>query len=124
MAHDEFVVYEEAPIRLNGKPTGEVTEINIHRYEDIATKECKDLHAKDGRFYEVEYLWVEGGFGGGSANREILDVDYIYAIGAKADMVETDLAKHSSGVSGNFTTDSDGFTVCTGGCHADCRFTG
>jgi hypothetical protein len=119
MAHDEFVVYADSGNRLHGSPTGEVVEINIHRREDIATKECQDLHAADGRFYEIEYLWVEGGFGGGSANREILDVDYIYYIGAKADMVEREPDLYPS-----YTTDSDGFTVCTGGCHADCRFTG
>jgi hypothetical protein len=119
MPHDEFVVYTDSNNSVGGIPTDEVTEINIHRREDIASKECIDFHAKDGRFYEVEYLWVEGGFGGGSTNREILEIDYIYCIGASSSMVASDPAHYRS-----FTTDLDGYTVCTGGCHADCRFTG
>jgi len=110
--HAEYVVYEQ-----NGND-GDITEINIHRQEDIAIQECKDRHAKDGRFYEVEYLWVEGGrFGvGNSAGREIIDAEYPYYIGARPDMVEHER--------GNFVTDSENFTICTGKCSQDCRFPG
>ena len=39
------------------------------------------MHEETGKYYEVEYLLVEGGFGVNGKNRQILEVDDIYGIG-------------------------------------------
>ena len=76
MAHAEYLVLED---RADG--TGDTIEVSVHKTADKAIEECDNLHKETGKYYEVEYLLVEGGFGGNGKNRQILEVDDIYGIG-------------------------------------------
>jgi hypothetical protein len=71
MAHAEYLVLED---RADG--TGDTIEISTHETADKAIEECNNLHRETGKYYEVEYLLVEG-----TKNRQILEVDDIYGIG-------------------------------------------
>ena len=78
MAHAEYIVLED---RADG--TGDVIEVSVHKTEGKAIEECNKQHKDTGKYYEVEYLLVEGGFGGNGKNRQILEVDYTYGIGER-----------------------------------------
>jgi|TARA_R110000824_G_C14659803_1_gene617661 ketosteroid isomerase-like protein len=71
MAHAEYLVLED---RADG--TGDTIEVSVHKTADKAIEECDNLHKETGKYYEVEYLLVEG-----TKNRQILEVDGIYGIG-------------------------------------------
>ena len=71
MAHAEYLVLED---RADG--TGDTIEVSVHKTADKAIEECDTLHKETGKYYEVEYLLVEG-----TKNRQILEVDGIYGIG-------------------------------------------
>ncbi len=71
MAHAEYLVLED---RTDG--TGDTVEVSVHKTADKAIEECNTLHEETGKYYEVEYLLVEG-----TKNRQILEVDDIYGIG-------------------------------------------
>ena len=71
MAHAEYLVLED---RADG--TGDTIEVSVHKTADKAIAECDNLHKETGKYYEVEYLLVEG-----TKNRQILEVDGIYGIG-------------------------------------------
>ena len=78
MAHEEYLVLED---RADG--TGDTWEISTHKTAGKAIEECDNLHKETGKYYEVEYLLVEGGFGGNGKNRQILEVDVTYGIGER-----------------------------------------
>ena len=113
--HAEFIVYTQQA------SSWDIEEINVHRSEDVAIKECQDQHAKDGKFYEVEYLWVEGGtFGvGSSPGREIVESDFFYGIGTMPGRMNYEGPANDP--DGRHQTEP---TICTGTCSTDCRFTG
>ena len=71
MAHAEYLVLED---RADG--TGDTVEVSVHKTADKAIEECNTLHKETGKYYEVEYLLVEG-----TKNRQILEVDDIYVSG-------------------------------------------
>jgi hypothetical protein len=73
MAHEEYLVLED---RADG--TGDVIEVSRHWTADKAIAECNNLHKETGKYYEVEYLLVDG-----TKNRQILEVDDIYGIGER-----------------------------------------
>jgi len=45
--------------------------------EAVATQRCKDLHAEDGRYYNVEYVWIEEGPG----YSDVVESEIVYEIG-------------------------------------------
>ena len=71
MAHAEYLLLED---RADG--SGDTIEVSVHKTADKAIEECDNLHKETGKYYEVEYLLVEG-----TKNRQILEVDGIYGIG-------------------------------------------
>ena len=73
MAHEEYVVLED---RADG--TGDVIEVSVHKTEGKAIEECNKQHKDTGKYYEVEYLLVDG-----VKNRRIIEVDWTYSIGER-----------------------------------------
>ena len=74
MAHEEYVVLED---RADG--TGDVIEVSVHKTEGKAIEECNKQHKDTGKYYEVEYLLVEGT----KVTRQIIETDYTYSIGER-----------------------------------------
>ena len=74
MAHEEDVVLED---RADG--TGDVIEVSVHKTEGKAIEECNKQHKDTGKYYEVEYLLVEGT----KVTRQIIETDYTYSIGER-----------------------------------------
>lgn len=74
MAHAEYIVLED---RADG--TGDVIEVSVHKTEGKAIEECNKQHKDTGKYYEVEYLLVEGT----KVTRQIIETDYTYSIGER-----------------------------------------